>query len=35
MPNHMNVLVKVESLDNGAIEVGDTIEFSKAIPLSF
>jgi hypothetical protein len=35
MPNHMNVLVKAESLDAGAIEVGDAIEFSKAIPLSF
>jgi hypothetical protein len=29
MPNHMNVLVKSETLDPGPIEVGDTIEISK------
>jgi hypothetical protein len=30
MPNHMNVLVKAESLESGPIEVGDAIEFIKA-----
>ncbi len=30
MPNHMNVLVKAETLDTGPIEVGDAIEFNKA-----
>ena len=30
MPNHMNVLVKSETLDAGQIEVGDTIEIKKA-----
>jgi hypothetical protein len=30
MPNHMNVLVKAESLDHDPLEVGDTIEFNKA-----
>jgi hypothetical protein len=30
MPNHMNVLVKAETLDAGPIEVGDTIEIKKA-----
>jgi hypothetical protein len=31
MPNHMNVLVKADNLEAGPIEVGDTIEISKAI----
>jgi len=30
MPNHMNVLVKSETLDAGPIEVGATIEIKKA-----
>lgn len=30
MPNHMNVLVKAETLDAGPIEVGETIEIKKA-----
>jgi len=30
MPNHMNVLVKAETLDAGPIEVGDAIEFNKS-----
>ena len=29
MPNHMNVLVKTETLDAGPIEVGDAIEFNR------
>jgi hypothetical protein len=29
MPNHMNVLVKVETLDAGLIEVGDIIEINR------
>ena len=29
MPNHMNILVKVETLDAGPIEVGDTLEIRK------
>ncbi len=30
MPNHMNVLVKAETLEAGPIEVGDSIEIKKA-----
>jgi hypothetical protein len=30
MPNHMNVLVKADSLDAGSLEVGNKIEISKA-----
>jgi hypothetical protein len=29
MPNHMNILVKTETLNAGLIEVGDTIEIEK------
>ena len=29
MPNHMNVLVKSETLDAGPIEVGDIIEITR------